>query len=277
VGESGYDLEIRDADGRITYHGYMNENSLDRLYLDGVQNGSMALMGLGIVGAFAYVAEDADIDAYVHETLIRQRGLHLLARDHMAYVDLGLVSNFSMYNMAIASGWLAHRYICGEGTRAVIRSAVDTSLYDVPGAERQPAEQKQTLFDFVYVSADGVESAFQAAQQPLDEEAVDRGVETLREFPDAPFWRVEVENCDEEEIASGDCVGLDGTPIRVLGYKGRNDALIAEEPIPMRIRPGSNYYWRSNPYEVNGTGDGTQLMPGVDFRFAYWMGRYVRR
>jgi hypothetical protein len=34
---------------------------------------------------------------------------------------------------------------------------------------------------------------------------------------------------------------------------------------------------RSNPYEVNGDGDGSVLLPAVDFRLAHWMGRYALR
>ena len=46
----------------------------------------------------------------------------------------------------------------------------------------------------------------------------------------------------------------------------------------MAIRPPSNYFWRSNPYEVNsGGGGGSLLLPGVDFRLAYWMGRWAER
>jgi hypothetical protein len=85
-------------------------------------------------------------------------------------------------------------------------------------------------------------------------------------------------NCDEAEIASGVCIGLDGTEFDLLGYVGRGDKLVAEQPVPMAIRPDSNYYWRSNPYEVNSDGgNGTLLLPGVDFRVAYWMGRWAQR
>ena len=50
VREEGYDLEIRDADGRQTYHGIMNENAIDRVYLDGAPNGFNAVMAVGVVG-----------------------------------------------------------------------------------------------------------------------------------------------------------------------------------------------------------------------------------
>jgi hypothetical protein len=61
VRESGYDLEIPDADGRTTFHGYINENNLDRAYLPGVRNGFYAAMALGIVGALAKVSGEADV------------------------------------------------------------------------------------------------------------------------------------------------------------------------------------------------------------------------
>jgi hypothetical protein len=44
----------------------------------------------------------------------------------------------------------------------------------------------------------------------------------------------------------------------------------------MRVRPVSNYHWRSDPYRPNGEGSPRRLLPGVDFRLAYWMGRYLR-
>jgi len=132
VGGQGYDLEIHDADGRVTYHGYLHEEAIERTYLTGFENGFHALMALGIVAGLAYVAEQPDIDAYLQDRLI-------------------------------------------------------------------------------------------------------------------------------------------------LAGSGHNDELVAEDPLPMRIRPGSNYHWRSNPYRVNGGGDGSRLLSGVDFRIAYWMARWMRR
>lgn len=63
----------------------------------------------------------------------------------------------------------------------------------------------------------------------------------------------------------------------LTGVGGRFDELLSATPLPMSIRPPSNYWWRSNPYVVNGEADGTSLNSGVDFRVAYWMGRFVRR
>ncbi len=277
VGEEGYDLEIRDADGRRTYHGILNENSLDRLYLPNAKNGFNAMMSLGIVGAFAYVAEEPELDAWLADTLVGERRLHELARDELGLVDLGLQSNYSSYNMAFTGGFAATRYLCDEVPRRAVRDGISKGLYDREGRDRQPAEQKMTFYDFVHAAATAGGTAWSAPDGAVDEAAVERGMETLREFPVAPFWARARDNCDDAEIASGSCVATDGTPLEVLGTVGRNDALVAAAPVPMRIRPHSNYYWRSNPYEVNGSGDGSGLLPAVDFRIAYWMGRWVRR
>jgi hypothetical protein len=276
VGDQGYDLEIKDPDGRVTMFGYLNENAIDTSYLPGAQNGFQALMALGIVGAFGYVAELPDIDGYVYDQLIGQRKLDTMARDNLIGVDQGTMSNYSNYNMAFDAGWLAHRYLCQDAPRAVVRTAVETSLYARPGKTRQPAEQKMTMYDFTYVTAHGGATP----EQPLgtvDEDAVTRGLETMQQFPDAPFWEVGVTNCDDAEIAASLCTANDGTTLHLLGYVGRGGTLVSAEPVPMKTRPPSNYFWRTDPYLVNGGGDGTRLLPANDLRFTYWMGRWVRR
>ena len=274
VGESGYDLEVHDADGRITYHGYINENSVDRGYLAGASNGMYGMMALGIVGGLAYVSREPDVVSYLRKDLIASRKLHELARDNMI-LDAGLLSNYSGYNMAFQGAWLAQRYLPDDDTREVIRQSIDTAIYARPGADRQPLEQKQTFYDFVFALSQAKGSAFSPMWSDPDAGAMSRGLETLEEFWDPPYFAESRENCDETEIESGDCIGIDGTPIKVLGYVGRNDDLVAEAPLPMRIRPASNYYWRSNPYSVNGT-DGSGLYAANDFRFCYWLARWVR-
>jgi hypothetical protein len=273
VGDRGYDLEVHDADGRITYHGYINENALDRGYLAGAANGMYGIMALGIVGGLSYVSREPDIVQYLRQDLIERRGLHLLARDNML-LDAGLLSNYSGYNMAFQGAWLAYRYLPEEPAREVIREAIATSLYARPGASRQPSEQKQTFYDFVQAVSAGRGTAFGPMTGPPDEGARARGVETLTEFWEPPYFAQNRLNCDDVEIESGQCIGIDGTPIQVLGYVGRNGELVASGPVPMRIRPASNYYWRSNPYAVNG-GDDSGLYAANDFRFCYWMARWV--
>lgn len=280
VGDKGYDLEIHDADGRLTLFAYLNENAIDTGYLPGAENGSLALMALGIVAALNYVAEEPDVDEYLYGQLVRDRKLPEMARDNMIGLSLGTKSNYSNYNMAFDAGWLAHRYMCGDEARKpardVLREALSTAVYARPGDERQPDEQGQSFYDLVYVATSGGALPGEAAST-VDDAAVSRALSTLVEFPDAPFWEEPRPNCDDQEIASGDCTAVDGTPIHVLGYVGRNDALVAEKPLPMRIRPPSNYFWRTDPYLVNGDADGSRLLPSADFRMAYWMGRWIRR
>jgi hypothetical protein len=92
----------------------------------------------------------------------------------------------------------------------------------------------------------------------------------------------QTEDCPsaEKAVAVTECVAPDGTEFTVVGCYGWKGTLIAEEPVPMAIRPASNYHWRSNPYKPNGGGVhgemGGQMFPAVDFRIAYWLGRWAR-
>lgn len=277
VQDSGYDLEIRDADGRRTLHGIMNEHGGAFGYLEDLKNGFFSMMSLGIVAALAYVAEEPDIDHYLYDELVYRRRLHEITRDHFGGVHSGVRSNFSNYNMAFVGGWLATRYLCRQSTREVMRTAVDEALYDVPGKDHQPAEQKQTLYDFVYVASSAGATAWSPADGELDMQALSNGLQTLREYQDAPVYQFPRNNCDEQEIEAGVCHAEDGTRFELRGHIGHGDTLVADEPVPMRLRPSSNYYWRSNPYEVNGGGNENRLLPAYDFRVTYWMARWIRR
>jgi hypothetical protein len=266
VGESGYDLEIPDADGRLTFHAYLNENSIDRLYVDGAENGFTAIMALGIVGALARLADDPTIDAYVADTLITERKLAQIAERDMLIVNTGAGSNFSNYNMAFTGMYLAERFVDHVKANVWIEKANAEELYRKEGApeERSPAIMKQSFFDFVHAA--GV----------ADPDAVTAGLETLRGFPDAPYFEETVINCDESEIASGSCTLNDGTEVHLLGEVGWNGILVAKELVPMQVRPSSNYHWRSDPFRVNAEGSPLRLLPSVDFRIAYWIGRWSR-
>ncbi len=279
VRSNGYDLELGDADGRTTFHGYLNENNIDRLYVDGIRNGFYTIMSLGIIGALADVASDPEIDAYLYDQLIDQREFAIIARDNMLEVNMQEVTNFSNFNMAFDGAWLALRHIRqDEDARAAIREAVAVQLYDTPGKSFQPVETGQSFFDLTYVTGDCDASSEWGCRNEPDQAAVDRAIQTLREFPAPPFWEFERINCDQQEIDSGDCVAIDGqTALTVLGEVGRNGDLIVAEPLPMRLRGPSNFYWRSNPYSPNGGSDGPGMFAGPDFRLGYWMGRWVRR
>jgi hypothetical protein len=278
VRDSGFDLEIFDADGRTTYHGYLNEHNYDRIYIPWlpIKNGVYALMALGTVAALEYVAGDPDLTSHLYDELIGERRLHEIAARQQIGQDLWVKSNYSGYNMTFQTVVLACRYIRDESVLEAVRHSLENHIYDHPNYHlRQPKELKQSLFDFVYASGMAGSSAWAPMSAPPNAEAVARGVETLREFPEAPFWDFAVVNCDDAEIASGICELNDGTMVRLLGYVGRNQELLTETPIPMRVRGPSNYFWRRNPYLPNDGGDGTGLLPSVDFRWAYWLGRWV--
>ncbi len=275
-----FDLEIFDADGRTTYHGYINENAWDRFYLAWlpIKDGFYAMMALGAVAALAYVAEDETLDAYLYEELIGQRHLDQIVEAQVLGVNLGRITNYSGSNMAFEGALLAQRYLRDEQARERVRTATMVHLYELgdgPFETRQPEEYEYSLYDFAYAAAVAHVSAFNGMTEEPDAAAMERGLRTLNDFAEPPYWDYEVVNCDEDEINSGSCVLNNGDEVTVLGYVGRKGDLICEEPIPQIVRPPSNYHWRSNPYSPNGGGDGSGMLPGVDFRWAYWYARWV--
>lgn len=284
VRASGYDLEIPDADGRTTLHGYLNENNIEGTYLGQPLNGFHALMALGFASAWVYVTDDADLRQWLTEELIGKRKLHELARSYVLLMWAGDKTNYSNYNMAFGSMWLAQRYLDDPAAQAVLRETLESSMYAIPGEPDQPAVLGQSYFDFIYAAGMAGQRAGGPLTAAVDEAAMKRGLDTLRAFPEAPYWDQTVSNCpaaectcEEPAVASSACTGADGTPLTVLGCVGRSCDLICDEPVPLGIRPPSNYHWRSNPFKPNGGGDGSSLLPGVDFRIAYWMARMVKR
>ncbi len=276
-GTEGFDLEIHDADGRLTFHAYLNENAIDRIYLAGAGNGIHALMALGIVGALAEASGDSALKSYVNDTLLGARRLDLVASTNAHLGDLGARSNYSGYNMAFTGAFLAQRYTAsGELAGRLIRRATREELYARPDKpDRQPAETKQSFFDLIFIYAAQPEGDSLEAERAT---ALTNALATLNGFPPAPFFNEPRVNCDETEVQAQLCVLDDGTTVELLGNVAHNDTLVAKQPIPITVRPRSNYYWRSNPYEVNdsSTEDGLTLNSGVDFRVAYWLGRWLR-
>jgi len=281
VRKSGYDLELPDADGRTTLHGYLNESCVDsNNYIPGVRNGFHAVMALGSVAVWAWVSQDPQLESFLYDELMGPRELHVMVGEDMGVVNTGVGTNFSNFNMAFQGIWLALRYLddskAPSGARGHVQEGLAHILYD-NGGPRQPAEMGQSLFDFAYAGGMSGASVFGVMSQAPDEGAMARGVQTLREFVKPPYWEFAVENCDAAELEAKHCLCVDGeTEIDVIGEAGWKGSLVAQQVIPMRIRPPSNYFWRSNPYGPNGGGDGGRLMPGVDFRYAYWLGRWTR-
>ncbi len=278
VRESGYDLELPDADGRTTLHGYMNEQCIDsNLYVPGLRNGFHAAMALGSAATWAYVSEDPELESYLYDELIDKRALHEMPLEDLGPVNTGVGTNFSNFNMAFQGMWLALRYIDKSPLAAAkLRMALDTKLYD-NGGDRQPRIQKQSLYDFVYAAGmAGANVSTPMDRTLLDAQALANGLETLSHFPEPPYWDVQVINCDEAELESKECIANNGMAIDVIGESGWKGTLVGEQVVPMEIRPPSNYHWRSDPFAFNGGGNGGRLIPAVDFRYAYWLGRWTR-
>ncbi len=272
VRPSGKDLELWDPDGRRTYHGNFHETSVDRQYL--LKNGIASLQALGLVAGLAFVAEDAASTGFV-STLIGQRGLASEAKNGAFLVALGGEgANHSNYNMLFTTGWLAVRYVGDANANTDLRSAVGT-IYDTPNAGMRPSQWKQSLYDMVFAASSGAGTVAKPVAASYDAAAVGRGVETLTQFPKAPFFSFVRQNCTEQEVAAKVCTLEDGTVVQLTDGSSWNGNVMAKTPLPLKLRPPSNYYWRSNPFEVNGGEEGS-IFPGSDLRLAYWLGRYVR-
>jgi hypothetical protein len=273
VRPSGKDLELWDPDGRRTFHGNFHETSVDRQYI--LKNGIASLQALGLVAALAFVADDATSKSYLG-SLIGSRGLATEAKNGAFLAALGGEgSNHSNYNMLFTTGWLALRYVDDTTANGNVRAALGT-LYDTPGASIRPSQWKQSLYDLVVATSSGAGTLGKPVATSFDSAAVGRGLETLKDFPAAPFFSFARQNCSEAEVAAKVCTLEDGTTVvQLTDESSWNGNVMAKTPLPLRLRPASNYYWRSNPFEVNGAADGS-VFPGSDLRLAYWLGRYVR-
>ncbi|MCA9612953.1 MAG: hypothetical protein H6722_34135 [Sandaracinus sp.] len=216
VGESGRDLEIHDADGRLTFHAYLHESAVDRMYVDRFRgNGQHAAMALGIAAALARIGDDPEVDRWLHESLVVARDLPGIVRDHVGIIDFGPMTNFSNHNMTWTGLWLASRYLCDDEAREAVREGTMVELYAREGSSRRVDTMGQSFFDLVYVAARSRGTAdrdLDAAS--IDDDALERGLTTLNEFPSAPYWAVGRMNCDEAEIASGVCVAKTGPSFR---------------------------------------------------------------
>ncbi len=269
VRPGGKDLEIWDPDNRRTYHGNLHETSIDRNYV--IKNGVASMMALGEVAGLVYVVDDAPAKAYL-TSLLTTRGLPEATTQTMNVIALGGdSSNHSAFNMLFMTAWLADRYIPDAGARGVLKNPI-RGVY-APLFGENPSSWGQSFFDLVAAHASGDGTAGKALAS-VDATALSRAVTTLRGFRPAPFYATTVENCDPNEVAAGTCVLNDGTT--VVKLSNVKWGIVADKPLPMALRPPSNFFWRTSPFLVNGQGDANAVFPGSDLRMAYWLGRWVR-
>ncbi|MEZ4220460.1 MAG: MYXO-CTERM sorting domain-containing protein [Polyangiaceae bacterium] len=262
------DLVLVDADGRpTTFHDLSAEEATAGLVLDSAVNGFNAIMSLGIVRTLFHITGDERIGRFYYEELVGRR-------DYLGSIDASVSlmylkeqTNFSNVNMAFVAAYGLLRYESDLQLAGRIREILEQRLY-APGVSRQAKGLKQSFFDFIYAGFRTGGTSGEGAQARKD------GIETLQELRSAPFWNDAVDNCDAAEIAALSCQGVDGTPITLSDKPGRGGSVVATAPIPMRIRPPSNFEWRSDPHAVNG-GGGERLNPGAEFVTAYWLGRLL--
>src|SRR5262249_39982385 len=121
---------------------------------------------------------------------------------------------------------------------------------------------KQAWFDAIY-------GAYAASAESVGA----RIAECLNGFQGAPAFRRARVNCDDQEIAAGKCLGIDGVTEIVLDTgKGHGGGPVAKDIVPWSVRPDSDFAWRDDPHGVNGDGSST-MNPGGDFLAAYWFAR----
>src|SRR6185503_14201939 len=269
------DLIVRDWHDCPTKHLDLNPRVVpvdgwDPLILGGTstnQNGWNALAALGVMRTLYHITGDAAVGRYYYNELVTNRNFPLLAvsgpaRVSAMYQDSGnLDTNFSNVNMAFVAAYGVLRYESDPELRAKYESLLATELWDV-GHPHDGKSIHQSFFDLIW-------SAFRASGN--DAQTTAGAVGQLNEFATPPYFEPVVENCDAGELAAGSCVAIDGTTQITLTAPNSN---LSRTALPKRLRPPSNFEWRSDPRSVNG-GGGIRLDPGGDFRAAYWMGRVL--
>ncbi len=265
--EHGVDLSIRDADGRLTRFHDLNPRQVnpDSVLPEGftLSNGFNAALALGIVRAAYHMSGDPEIGKYYYEDLVGKRDLPTSASKFAGTIFFGASTNYSNVNMlAIAFATLG-RVETDPYVREKLQATLQTQFWDTGSGNRDVSHVKQAWFDVVY--------AAHAAEAPAEIRA--RVAENLGGFQPAPAFDRDRINCDDAELAAGSCVAIDGTTkLTILPKPGHNGVPVAEDILPMAIRPDSDMAWRTDPHYVNGKAS-TRMNPGGDYLAAYWLAR----
>lgn len=265
------DLVIQDADGRPgTFHDLSAEEIAPGAVLPGAPaiNGFNGWMALGIIRTLYHITGDERLGRFYYEELLAGRDYLTSVEDSIAVMYFGEQTNYSNVNMAFVAAYGILRYESDEVIGLRARTILNDHLY-APDKNREARGLGQSFFDFIY-------AAFRVGPRDVGRTAIAEGISTLGEFPSPPYWNPLVDNCDAAEIASGTCTLIDGTVVSIAADGGWGGGTVAVEPLPKRLRPPSNFEWRSDPHSVNGGGGG-RLNPGGDFHAAYWMGRYLQQ
>lgn len=267
--ETGLDLAIRDADTRLTaYHDLHPAELTPGLVLPGccgpAGNGFNALLALHIIKTAATLSGDESLEDYYYVELLGHRDFLKIMRETLGLLFLPPIDNNSNHNMAMTAIYTLLRFETDPDLRAAYEEILE-ALWD-HGGRKPLRERRQSLFNLIYAGT---------RREGVDPTALEEGLQTLREFVPPPYWNAAVVNCTQEEIDDNDCVDLEGNPMPLEYWNDRYEWQ-SVQPVPKRLRPPSNFEWRSDPYAFNG-GGGDRLNPGGDFLGAYWLGRFLPR
>jgi hypothetical protein len=174
---------------------------------------------------------------------------------------MGPQTNFSNVNMlAIALATLG-RFETDPYVRSRLVQTLQNQFWSI-GDAADASHDLQAWYDVIYAGHTPGVTADIPSRMKAD----------LGAFQPAPAFERDRINCNDAGIASGTCTAIDGTTLQLNDQGGHGGELVANEIVPMSIRPDSDFEWRSSPFAVNGTG--SNLMdPRGDWLTAYWLGR----
>jgi len=270
-----YDLIIMDADGRPTYHHDINPYSLEKMYLlpggDSYNIFNLAL-ALGIMKGLYHVTGDADIETYVYQELMGNRG-YLSMIDQpidnaniVDYIYADQKTNFSNVNMIATGIWLALYTESDPLVEEPLQNFLRDRWWNREGQSRTAKVAMQPFYNMVWM---GVTDA------GVDRALADETAALLAAFPLGPYMNRMVENCDAAELEAQQCLAVDDETVLTFDSGlNRSGMYVSNTALDPSIRPPSNFDARSDPFELNG-GGGLRLNPGGDLLAAYWMGRFL--
>ena len=269
IGAGEYDLIIMDADTRPTYHHDLNPYSMEKVYLDpagGIYNLFNLMMAVGVIKGLHHVSGDPALEAWLYEELLDGRdflGMIERWRDPMVlnYIYAGVKTNFDNPDMTSIALWLALYHENDPDVSAVLREFLEEGWWQREGESHTARLCKQPLWHAVYLTL---------TDRGTDPELVQEIRDLLKAFDLGPYWNVQRINCDEAEIAAGECLAVDGETTLILEGADYDGDHMSTEALDPSIRPPSNFDARSNPFDVNG-GGGNRLNPGGDLLASYWV------
>ncbi len=275
VGQGEYDLIILDADGRATKHHDLNPLSFEKFYqpADSPQFNLLNLvLATGVLRGLHHVTGDPEIERFLYEEFLGRRGYldkmdHFDGPDAFNYLYLGLATNTDNPDLASVALFVTLYTETDPEVAAVFRRFLHEGWWAPASEPRFSASRsKQPLWHAIYLAVtDRGGEAVAGVREEL--------ARLLQGFPLAGYWQDPRINCDEAEITTGECLAVDGKTVIRLAGKTPDGDWLAEEALDPSIRPNSDFNARSNPFRVNGGGDGLRLNPGGDLLAAYWIAR----